>query len=51
MNDFSLSKILIVDDTEANIDVLMEDLGENYEISVATDGETALEAVEFESPD
>ena len=51
MNDFSSSKILIVDDTEANIDVLMEALGENYEISVATDGETALEAVAFESPD
>jgi len=51
MNDFSSSKILIVDDTEANIDVLMGALGENYEISVATDGETALEAVEFESPD
>jgi len=51
MNDYSPSKILIVEDAEANIDILMETLGDDYEISVATDGETALEAVEIETPD
>jgi len=50
MIDSSPSKILIVDDVEANIDILMETLGDDYEISVATDGETALEAAEIEPP-
>lgn len=50
MIDSSPSKILIVDDVEANIDILMETLGDDYEISVATDGETALETAEIEPP-
>ncbi|MBF0119903.1 MAG: response regulator [Desulfobacterales bacterium] len=43
--------ILIVDDTEENIDVLSELLGDDYEVSVATDGETALQAVYDNHPD
>ena len=43
--------ILIVDDTETNIDILMEALGEEFELSVALDGESALELVEEVTPD
>ena len=42
MDDINQSKILIVEDAETNIDILMDALEEDYEISVATDGETAL---------
>ena len=38
--------LLIVDDTETNIDILVELLGNHYEIIVALDGLTALEIVE-----
>ena len=31
--------VLVVDDTEANLDLLMEALGEAYRVSVALDGE------------
>ena len=51
MSDFSPLKILIVEDMVVNVDVLMETLGDDYEISVATDGETALETAEIEPPD
>ena len=43
--------VLIVDDTEANVDILIESLGDNYVVSVAMDGESALENVETEVPD
>ena len=46
MDDINHAKILIVEDAETNIDILMDTLGEDYEISVATDGETALEIIE-----
>jgi CheY-like chemotaxis protein len=42
--------ILIVDDTEANIDILVEVLKE-YDVVVALDGATALEIVQQESID
>ena len=51
MDDLSHSTVLIVDDTEANIDILVEALGQHYEISVATDGEGALNIVESDPPD
>lgn len=51
MEDQSKSTVLIVDDTEANIDILVEALQEDYEICVATDGEGALETVASEPPD
>ncbi len=38
--------ILIVDDTETNIDILLELLGEKYDVIVALDGVSALEIVE-----
>jgi putative two-component system response regulator len=45
MKDLSECTVLIVDDTEANIDILMEIL-EEYDLVVAMDGESALETVE-----
>jgi CheY-like chemotaxis protein len=49
MKDLSECTVLIVDDTEANIDILMEIL-EEYDLVVAMDGESALETVEEELP-
>lgn len=43
--------ILIVDDTEANVDVLVHALGDNYEVSVAMDGSSALDTVMESPPD
>lgn len=51
MKSISESKILIVDDTEENIDILIEAFGNEYDIAVAMDGETALESLEEEIPD
>jgi two-component system, sensor histidine kinase and response regulator len=45
------STILVVDDTETNITILVEALDETYDVSVAMDGESALEAIEDDSPD
>lgn len=50
-NDLSQCLVLVVDDTEANIDVLVEALGDDHEISVAMDGASALEAVAEARPD
>ncbi len=43
--------VMIVDDTETNIDVLVDTLGDHYDIRVAMDGETALEDIQGEKPD
>ena len=43
--------ILIVDDTETNIDILLELLSDKYEVSVALDGQSALEIVADENID
>ncbi len=51
MKSLTEANILIVDDTQANIDILLGALGDDYELSVATDGLSALEAVEYELPD
>ena len=51
MKDISECTVLIVDDTETNIDILVETFGEEYDITVAMDGESALEAVEEDPPD
>ncbi len=44
-------RILVVDDAEVNIDILLSILGDDYNISVAMDGESALELVQTSSPD
>lgn len=51
MKKLSECKVLIVDDTEENVDILVEALGDDYDIAVAMDGETALENIEVEIPD
>jgi PleD family two-component response regulator len=47
----STPTILAVDDTEANLDILVELLSDDYEVAVAIDGERALLAAEEECPD
>jgi signal transduction histidine kinase len=42
---------MIVDDVESEIDILVDALGQDYEISVATDGESALELASENRPD
>ncbi len=42
MKELSSCTVLIVDDTEANIDILVAALDSEYEVSVAMDGESAL---------
>jgi len=49
--DLSDFIVMIVDDTETNIDVLVDTLGDDYDVRVAMDGETALEDIEDEKPD
>ena len=44
-------KILVVDDTESNIEILLDVLGEEYDVFVALDGETALEIAREDKPD
>lgn len=43
--------VLIVDDTEANVDILVETLADTYDLMVAMDGETALEITRESLPD
>jgi sigma-B regulation protein RsbU (phosphoserine phosphatase) len=51
VKDLSESRILIVDDTRANIDILVEALRNDYKLSVAVDGNAALRSVEKNPPD
>jgi len=51
MNDLPKPLILVVDDEETNIDILLGILGDDYDISVAMDGPSALESVEEGLPD
>ena len=43
--------IMIVEDEKINIDILVEAFKEDYQIMVALDGESALEAVASNYPD
>ena len=47
----SESTILLVDDTEVNINLVMAILSDEYDISVALDGKTALELADCVQPD
>lgn len=47
----NLAKILVVDDTELNIEILVELLGDKYDVLVATNGQSALEIANEESLD
>ncbi|QAZ66986.1 response regulator [Solidesulfovibrio carbinolicus] len=43
--------ILLVDDTETNLDILVDALGEDYDVAVATDGPSALALAREQTPD
>ena len=43
--------ILAVDDAEMNLDILVETLGDEYDVAVAMDGETALDMAAESLPD
>jgi sigma-B regulation protein RsbU (phosphoserine phosphatase) len=51
VKDLSESRILIVDDVKANVDVLVHALKDDYKLSVALDGAAALRSVERNPPD
>ena len=51
MRNLSNCTVMVVDDVESNIDILVEVLGDSYEISVAMDGETALQDIIKNIPD
>lgn len=51
MTDCLQCSILVVDDTPENVDILVDTLSDLYDISVATDGETALELLQEFTPD
>lgn len=45
------SSVLIVDDTDLNIEILVEALADRYEVRTAMDGESALASVDQNPPD
>ncbi|MBF0498246.1 MAG: response regulator, partial [Deltaproteobacteria bacterium] len=51
MRDLSKCSVLVVDDTETNVDILVDILGDDYEVRVAMDGPGALETVAMAPPD
>lgn len=51
MKTLSDCVVLVVDDTPTNIDVLVETLGDTYEVMVAIDGPSALEILQDTLPD
>ena len=46
-----MKKILIVDENELNITILLNTLGNKYDVSVALSAKEAFEAIEDELPD
>ncbi len=51
MKELSNCKVLVVDDDKTNIDILIAVLDSEYKVSVAMDGESALEIVNTNQPD
>jgi two-component system sensor histidine kinase/response regulator len=51
MKKLSDCTVLVVDDTEASVDILVDALAESYEVLVAMGGREALEMVAEEAPD
>jgi sigma-B regulation protein RsbU (phosphoserine phosphatase) len=51
MTDLSEARVLIVDDVKANVDVLVQALRDEYKLSVALNGESALKSAENNPPD
>ncbi|MEW6220470.1 MAG: HD domain-containing phosphohydrolase [Thermodesulfobacteriota bacterium] len=51
MADKAREAVMLVDDVEANIDLLTDVLGDDYQVFAALDGETALEDIANGPPD
>jgi len=51
MTNLSNAKVLIIEDSETNIDILVASLKDDYELTIAIDGYEALAAVDREIPD
>jgi sigma-B regulation protein RsbU (phosphoserine phosphatase) len=51
VKDLSDSRVLIVDDVKANVDILVHALRDEYKLGVALDGDAALRAAETNPPD
>ena len=51
MQPLAPMRVMVVDDTETNIDILLETLGDEYKVVVAMDGESALEDISRRLPD
>jgi CheY-like chemotaxis protein len=51
MKDISKCRLLLVDDTKTNIDVLVQGLKDDYKLSIALNGEKALQLVHSHMPD
>lgn len=51
MSDLSEMRIMVVDDVKANIDILLETLADDYKVSVAMDGKTAIADIQVNPPD
>jgi two-component system, sensor histidine kinase and response regulator len=51
MKELNECLVMVVDDISTNVDILVETLGDEYDVSVAMDGESALELVEENPPD
>ncbi|MBF0424290.1 MAG: response regulator [Magnetococcales bacterium] len=45
------ARVFVVDDTETNIDLLVETLGEEYDVGVALDGVAAMDDIAASNPD
>lgn len=51
MDNLSQQRVKIIDDSETNLDLLVEALSDEYDVSVALDGESGLEDIREEAPD
>jgi sigma-B regulation protein RsbU (phosphoserine phosphatase) len=51
VKDAPESRILIVDDTKSNVDILVDALRDDYKLSVALNGESALQSIDRNPPD
>ncbi len=49
--DLPKCNVLIVDDAEENVDILVELLGNDYDVSATIDGESALDFIHSHQPD
>src|SRR5262245_26147727 len=51
MKDLSEARVLVVDDAKSNVDILVGALRDDYKLSVALNGESALQSIERSPPD